>query len=102
MMFFKVFGDISPIIICLFILPMFVLVMSFVTQLIFRKKLVILAVNFIVWVIATFTLFNESFFIYCFLYTIVALAGTFLADFTKIILKGVFSLIEKRAKKEAI
>ena len=64
----------------LFTLPLSVLVISIVMQLIFKKRLIILLINFVGWLIATFAIFNSSFLIYCFIYTLISLLGTFIAD----------------------
>lgn len=64
----------------LFTLPLVVFVISIVMQLILKKRLIILLINFVFWVVATFTMFNSSFLIYCFIYTLISLLGTFTAD----------------------
>ena len=70
----------NPIGLVLFALPLLVLIVSLVMQLIFKQRLIILLVNFVFWLIATFTIFNSSFLIYCFAYTFISLIGTFIGD----------------------
>ena len=74
-------------------LPLVVFVASLVMQLIFRKRLIILVVSFVLCLIATFTVFNSSFLIYSFIYTIISLLGTLSGDLiiicrNKLIKKG--------------
>ncbi|WP_414648694.1 DUF2651 family protein [Clostridium sp.] len=64
----------------LFTLPLLVFVVSFLMQLIFKKRLIILLINFSCWLIATFTIFNSSFIIYCFIYTFISFIGTLICD----------------------
>ena len=73
-------GNIDPMVLVLFTLPLLVFVISIIMQLIFKKRLIILLINFICWLIATFTIFNSSFLIYCLIYTFISLLGTFTAD----------------------
>ena len=64
----------------LVIFPAATLVLSFVLQLMIRKKAVIITAVFAGYLIATFTVFNSSFLIWCFVYTVLAAIGTLLAD----------------------
>ena len=73
-------NNIDPMGLVLFTLPLMVLLISIVMQLIFKKRLVILLITFVCCLIATFTLFNSSFLIYCFVYTFISLLGTFIGD----------------------
>ncbi|MBZ9606860.1 DUF2651 family protein [Clostridium estertheticum] len=41
---------------------------------------VILLINFGVWLIVTFTVFNSSFLIWCFVYTYISFFGTLIGD----------------------
>ena len=71
----------DPFTATLVIFPIITFILSFIGQLLIRKKIVILCIVFIAYLIATFTLFNSSFLIWCFVYTFIALIGTFIGDF---------------------
>lgn len=71
----------DPMGLVLFTYPLLVFVVSIVLQLILKKKVIVLLMNFVLWLILTFTVFNSSFFIYCFVYTFISLIGTFISDF---------------------
>ena len=73
-------GNIDPAGLVLFTLPVIVFVLSIIAQLIFNNRLAILIINFIIWVIAAFTVFNTSFLIYTLAYTVIALIGVLIAD----------------------
>jgi len=70
----------DPMGLVLFIYPVLVFIASFVLQLVVHKKWVILLVNFVLWLILTFAIFNSSFLIWCFVYTFIALIGTLASD----------------------
>ena len=76
----QIFINIDPMGLVLFTLPLLVFIISLVMQLIFKKRLIILLINFVWWLIGTFTIFNSSFLIYCFIYTVISLVGTLIAD----------------------
>jgi hypothetical protein len=78
-MFGSVFGD-NPMGLVIFSLPLLTLVISFVMQLFIQKKLIVVSIVFIGYLIATFVFFNSTFFIWCFVYTGIALVGTLIAD----------------------
>lgn len=86
-------NNIDPMGMVLFTLPILVFVISIIMQFIFEKRLVILLINFICFLIATFTIFNSSFLIYCFIYTFISLLGTLIGD---LILKFKHKSIRKR------
>ena len=73
-------GNIDPMGLVIFTLPVLTLIISIILQLIFKKRLVIVVANFFFWLILTFTVFNSSFLIWVIVYTIIALIGTFIAD----------------------
>ena len=64
----------------LFTYPLIVFLLALVMQLILKKKVGILLINFVFWLVLTFTVFNSSFLIYCFVYTFVALLGTLMGE----------------------
>lgn len=70
----------DPMGLVLVTLPLLIFVVSLVMQLIFKKRLIILVVSFVLCLIATFTVFNLSFLIYSFVYTIISLLGTLSGD----------------------
>lgn len=84
---------IDPMGLVLFTFPLLVLVISIVMQLIFKKRLMILLINFVCWSVATFTIFNSSFLIYSFIYTFISLLGTLIAD---LIIKSKNKFINER------
>lgn len=74
------FGNIDPAGLVLFTLPVIVLVISFIAQLIFKNELAIIIINFVIWFIAAFTIFNTSFLVYVFIYTLIAILGIVIAN----------------------
>lgn len=70
----------NPFGMILIIYPALIFVISLVLQLIIKKKIYILVISFIGWLIATFTIFNSSFLMWCFVYTLISLIGTLSAD----------------------
>lgn len=74
------FSNIDPAGLVLFTLPVSVFVLSFVLQMIFRNELAIIIINFVIWFIAAFTIFNRSFLVYVFLYTLISIIGIVLAN----------------------
>jgi len=62
-------------------LPLFTLITSLIMQLLLKKKVIVLSVIFIGYLISTFAVFNNSsFIIWCFIYTVIALFGTLISD----------------------
>ncbi|MBW9156222.1 VanZ family protein [Clostridium sp. FP2] len=88
-------NNIDPFKLTLLTLPLLVFIISIVMQFIFKKRLIILLINFALWMIAVFTLFNSNFLIYCFIYTFISLLGTLIGD---LIIKSKNKLINKRIK----
>lgn len=70
----------NPFGMILIILPLLTFIISLILQLLIKRKVIILSVVFIGYLIATFTLFNSSFLIWCFVYTGISLVGAFIAD----------------------
>ncbi|HEY5561379.1 MAG TPA: DUF2651 family protein [Clostridiaceae bacterium] len=70
----------DPMGLVLFTYPLIVFVVSLVMQLILKKKVGILLINFAFWLVLTFTVLNSSFLIYCFVYTVISFLGTLMAD----------------------
>jgi hypothetical protein len=70
----------NPFELVLIIFPLFTFIISLLSQLLIKKKVIILSIVFIGYLIATFTLFNSSFLIWCFVYTVISLVGTLIAD----------------------
>nr|WP_312291672.1 DUF2651 family protein [Clostridium chromiireducens] len=71
----------NPFGMILIILPLLTFIISLLLQLLVKKKIIILSVVFIGYLIATFTIFNSSFLIWCFVYTGISLVGTLIADY---------------------
>ncbi len=70
----------NPFGMILIIFPLLTFITSLILQILIKKKVIILGVVFIGYLIATFTLFNSTFLIWCFVYTGISLVGTFSAD----------------------
>lgn len=70
----------NPFGMILIILPICTFTISLIMQLLIKKKVIILSVIFIGYLIATFVLFNISFLIWCFIYTGISLIGMLVAD----------------------
>ena len=70
----------NPMGLVLFTLPLLTLVISFVMQLFIKKKIIVISVVFVAYLIATFVYFNSTFLIWCFFYTVISLIGTLIAD----------------------
>lgn len=70
----------NPFGMVLIILPTLTFIVSLILQLLMKKKIIILGIVFIVYLIATYTVFNSSFLIWCFVYTGISLIGTLIAD----------------------
>ncbi|MBU3160594.1 YbeF family protein [Clostridium frigoris] len=73
-------NNVDPMGLVLFTLPLLIFAISIAMQFIFKKRLVILFITFVCCLISTFTIFNSSFLIYCFIYTFISLLGTFICD----------------------
>jgi hypothetical protein len=48
-----------------------------------KKVYITVGITFIVWLIAAFTIFNETFLLWVFIYTALALIGSLIAYFTR-------------------
>jgi hypothetical protein len=70
----------NPFGMILIVLPLLTFIVSFIGQLLLKKKAIILSVVFIGYLIATYTLFNSTFLIWCFVYTLISLFGSLFAD----------------------
>lgn len=70
----------SPFEMVLIIFPLTTLMISLIGQILIKRKVIILSIVFIGYLVATFTLFNSSFLIWCFVYTGISLVGTLIAD----------------------
>ncbi|MBU3155435.1 DUF2651 family protein [Clostridium estertheticum] len=64
----------------LFGYPVFTLITSIVLQLLIKKKVIVLSIIFVCYLIPIL-IFNSSCLPYCFIYTLIGLIGTFIADF---------------------
>lgn len=70
----------NPFGMVLIIFPILTFIIALILQLLIKKKVIILSVVFIGYLISTFTIFNSSFLIWCFVYTGISLVGTLIAD----------------------
>ena len=71
----------DPIGMVLVVFPVSIFIISILLQIIIKKKLVITSFIFGVFLVATFTIFNSSFLIWCFVYTVISYIGTIIGDF---------------------
>lgn len=78
-MFFSINED--PIGMVLVIFPVSIFIISILLQIITKKKLVVTSFIFGGFLVATFTIFNSSFLIWCFVYTVISYIGTLIGDF---------------------
>lgn len=70
----------NPFGMVLVILPLLTFIISFILQLLIKKKAIIVGTVFIGYLIFTYTLSNTSFLFWCFVYTFISLVGTLVAD----------------------
>ena len=78
---FNFYSDGSdPMGLILILYPLLVFVVSLIFQLIFKKRLIVLMINFVFWLILTITIFNSTFLIWCFVYTFISFIGTIIGD----------------------
>jgi uncharacterized membrane protein len=70
----------DPMGMILVIFPLLTFIISLIVQLLIKKKIIILSVVFVGYLIATFTIFNSTFLMWCFVYTFISLLATLLAD----------------------
>jgi len=71
---------INPFGLVFFVLPLLTIVISIILQLVIKKKLIVVGVVFVVYLIATFAVFNSSFLFWCFIYTIISFIATLIVD----------------------
>lgn len=60
----------------LFIFPLLSFLFGILGQILIKRTYMVVGITFLVWFIATFTIFNESFLIWVFIYSILALLGS--------------------------
>ncbi len=60
----------------LFIFPLLSFLFGILGQILIKRTYMVGGITFLVWFIATFTIFNESFLIWVFIYSILALLGS--------------------------
>ncbi|MDP4178578.1 MAG: DUF2651 family protein [Bacillota bacterium] len=70
----------DPFGLILITLPILTFIISLIGQLFIKKKIIILSIVFILYLAATFIIFNSSFLIWCFIYTGISAIGTLIAD----------------------
>lgn len=76
----SIFNFNDPFGLILITLPLVTFILSITLQLLVKQKIIVLSGVFITYLILTFTVFNSSFLIWCFVYTGIALIGTLIAD----------------------
>ena len=65
----------------LFIFPSLSFLFGVIGQLLIKKVYIVVGITFLGWLIATFTIFNESFLIWVFIYSILSLTGSVIVCF---------------------
>lgn len=65
----------------LIVFPLLSFLFGIIGQILIKKIYMVVGITFIGWFIATFTIFNESFFIWVFVYSILSLIGAAIVAF---------------------
>lgn len=65
----------------LLLLPIITLFISFILELIIRNKKIVIGIILLIYLLTTFTILNNSFLFWIFIYVMLALIGTLLADY---------------------
>lgn len=67
----------------LFVFPLLSLLFGIIGQIVIKKIYIVVGITFLVWLIATFTIFNESFFIWVIIYSVLSFIGAGIVYFVK-------------------
>jgi len=67
----------------LFIFPLVSFIAGIIGQILIKKIYLVVGLTFLGWIIATFTVFNDSFLIWVFIYTALSLLGSGLVYYLK-------------------
>lgn len=67
----------------LFIFPLLSFLFGIIGQILIKKVYIVVGITFLGWIIATFIIFNESFLIWVFIYSILSLIGAGIVKFIK-------------------
>lgn len=67
----------------LFIFPLISLLVGIIGQILIKKIYIVVGISFLGWLIATFTVFNDSFLIWVFIYSALSLLGSGLVYYLK-------------------
>ena len=65
----------------LFIFPLLSFIFGIIGQIIIKKMYIVVGVTFLGWLIATFTIFNNSFLIWVLIYSLLSLIGSTIVYF---------------------
>jgi len=65
----------------LFIFPLVSFLFGIIGQMLIKKIYIVVGITFLGWLIATFTIFNESFLIWVFIYSLLSLIGSAIVYF---------------------
>ncbi len=68
-------GIYMEFIMALLIFPVLSFLFGIIGQILIKKIYIVVGITFLVWLITTFTIFNESFLIWVFIYSILSLIG---------------------------
>jgi hypothetical protein len=67
----------------LFIFPIISFIVGIIGQILIKKVYIVVGITFLGWLIATFTVFNDSFLIWVFIYSALSLLGSGLVYYLK-------------------
>lgn len=67
----------------LFVFPLLSFIFGIIGQMLINKIYIVVGITFLVWLIATFTVFNSSFLIWVIIYSILSLLGAAIACFMR-------------------
>lgn len=67
----------------LFVFPLLSFIFGIIGQILIKKIYIVVGITFLGWLVATFTIFNESFLIWVFIYSILSLIGSGIIYFTQ-------------------
>jgi hypothetical protein len=67
----------------LFVFPLLSLLFGIIGQILIKKIYIVVGITFLGWLIATFAIFNDSFLIWVFIYSILSLIGSGIVRFVQ-------------------
>jgi hypothetical protein len=70
-------------IMALLVFPLLSFLFGVIGQMLIKKAYIVVGITFLIWLITTLTIFNESFLIWVFVYSILSLIGSGIIYFTQ-------------------